>query len=142
MSSWPVEDIPDPDSLFYRIPVGQLRADRTVAPGNFKENKGSISTDWDKYSSAAQTRTRQGGPERFAVLRMIAGLIREIDGLSLSHEPIQHVVGQTDNRAHSSIYGLEFSSSTVADLGRKLRIRTELYKRFNTWEIPPFAPVD
>ena len=143
MNAWPVEGIPDPDSLFYRVPVAWLRpADLRVVPGIFRENKGSISTDWEKYSTAVQTRARQGGPERFAVLRMIVGQVREIDGLSVAHEPIQNVDGQPDNRAHSSIYGLESSMSAIADLGRKEKIRTELHRKFNTWEIPPHAPVD
>jgi hypothetical protein len=143
MNDWPVEEIPDPDSLFYRVSVGWLRpGDLRVAPGVFKENKGSISTDWEEYSTAAQTRSRQERPERFAVIRMIAGLVREIDGLTVSHSPIQNVGGQLDNRAHTSIFGLESPVSARPDLGRKEKIRTELQKRFNTWEIPPNAPTE
>jgi len=127
--------------LFYRVPVGQLRRDLKVAPGNFKENKGSISCDWEKYSTAAETRARQGTPERFAILRMVAGKIREIDELSVLHSPTQGVDGQPDNRAHTDIFGLESSAPTIVDLGRKERIRTELHRRFNDWEIPPNAPV-
>jgi hypothetical protein len=108
----------------------------------FKENKGAISSDWDKYSTAAQTRARQGGPERFAILRMVVGKIREIDELTVFHSPIQNIAGQSDNRAHANIFGLESSMSTNVNLGRKERIRTELHRRFNTWEIPPNAPVE
>jgi hypothetical protein len=56
MSVWPVEEIPDPDSLFYRVPVGQLRGDLKVAAGNFRENKGSISSDWAKNLSVNSDR--------------------------------------------------------------------------------------
>jgi hypothetical protein len=60
MDAWPIEEIPDQDSLFYRVPVAWLRpADLNIIPGVFRENKGSISTDWDKYSTAAETRSRQ-----------------------------------------------------------------------------------
>ena len=141
MNDWPAEDIPDPDSLFYRVAVGWLRpGESRVAPGVFKENKGSISSDWEKYSTAAQTRSRQGRPERFAVIRMVAGLVREIDGLTVLHSPIQNIDGQLDNRAHASVFGLESSASTKPDLGRKEKIRTELQRRFGDWEIPPNAP--
>jgi len=138
MDLWQVEQIPDSDSLFYRFPVGVLRADRMPFPGMFRENRGSISTDWEKYSTANETRARQGRPERFAVLRLIVGGIRAIDGLTVSHSPTQNVEGLPDNRAHSDIFGLELPAPPAnPDLGRKERIRTELHQRFNTWEIPP-----
>jgi hypothetical protein len=143
MPNWIVEDIPNQDSLFYRVPVDWLRPpDREVAPGVFKENKGSISTDWEKYSTAAKTRSRQGRPERFAVLRMIVGKVKEIEELTVSHEPVQGVEGQPDNQAHTSIYGLESKIVGPADLGRKEKIRSELYERFKVWEIAPNAPVE
>lgn len=142
MATWPVEYIPDPDGLFYRIPVGWIAPDQKVAPGVFKENKGSISTDWEKYSTAPETRARPGRPERFAVVKMIAGEIRAIPELTVTHAPVQGIEGQPDNRAHTCIHGLELQNSGVPDFGRKERIRTDLYKKFNTWEIPPNAPVE
>jgi hypothetical protein len=142
MIPWPVEDIPNPDSLFYRVPTGWLRPDLKVLPGVFKENKGSISTDWEKYSTAPETRARTGKPDKFAILRLVAGQVREIEGLTVSHLPIQNVEGQSDNRAHSDINGLESLTSEKPDLGRKEKIRTELKQRFSVWEIPPNAPVE
>jgi hypothetical protein len=143
MDLWQVEEIPDCDCLFYRFPVGDLRANKRPFPGMFRENKGSISTDWERYSTANQTRSRQGRPERFAVLRMIVGSIRAIDGLTVSHSPTQNVEGLPDNQAHSDIFGMESPAPpTNPDFGRKLRIRTELHQRFNTWEIPPGAPIE
>jgi hypothetical protein len=142
MDAWPVEIIPDPDSLFYRVPVGWLKpGEIRVAPGHFRVNKGSMSCDWQKYSTAAETRSRQGAPERFAIIGMIAGKIREIDALSVVHSPIQGVEGLLDNRAHTSVLGLEHSAITGAIHGQKEKIRTELYVRFHTWEIEPHAPV-
>lgn len=143
MSNWPVEDIPNADSLFYRVSVGWMRpGDLKVSPGFFRENKGSISCDWNKYSTAAETRSRQGRPEQYAVIRMIAGLIRQIDGLAVVHSPIQNIAGQPGNRAHTSVFGLESPASARPNLGRKEKIRTELQKQFNSWEIPPNAPLD
>lgn len=139
---WPVEEIPDCDSLFYRVLVAALRADRKPHPGVFSENKGSMSTDWGKYSTARETRARPGSPEKFAVLAMIVGKIREIDGLKVRHSPTQNVAELPDNQAHTDVFGLESQASADPDLGRKLRIRTELYKRFNKWEIAPGTPID
>ena len=143
MDQWQVEEIPDSDSLFYRVPVGWLPANQMPFPGIFQENKGSISTDWEEYSTANETRSRQGRPERFAVLRLIVAGIRAIDGMTVSHSPTQNVEGKPDNRAHSDVFGLEHPAPPInPEIGRKLRIRTELYQRFNTWEIPPGAPVE
>src|ERR1035438_1043712 len=141
MDLWRVEEIPECDSLFYRFPIGQLRADRKPFPGMFRENRGSISADWEKYSTAEETRARQGRPEIFAILRLIVGGIREIDGLTVVHSPTQNVVELPDNRAHSGIFGMESPTMSNPELGRKERIRTELHRRFNIWEIPPGAPV-
>ncbi|MGA3130963.1 MAG: hypothetical protein ABSD59_09195 [Terracidiphilus sp.] len=141
MDVWPVEDMLDGASLFYRVPVSWLRIDMKPHVGVFRENKGSISTDWDKYGTAATTRERQGRPERFAVIRLSVGGVREIRELVVSHSPTQNVPGLPDNRAHTDIFGLELPADAKPELGRKERIRTELYKRFNTWEIEPGAPV-
>lgn len=143
MDLWLVEEIPNSDSLFYRVPVCWLRVDQKPHIGIFRENEGSMSTDWKKYSTANETRARQGRPERFAVLRMVVSGIRAIDGLTVSHSPTQNVEGVPDNQAHTDVFGLEPPApSTNPDFGRKLRIRTELHQRFNTWEIPPGAPVE
>jgi hypothetical protein len=141
MRLWTVEEIPNEDSLFYRVPVSHLRSDRKPVPGNFRENKGSISTDWEKYSTAAETRARQGRPERFAVMRLSVGGVREINELTVVHSPTQNVESLPDNRAHTDIIGLESSEHDTHDLGRKERIRTELYKRFHDWEIAPDSPI-
>jgi hypothetical protein len=142
MEPWPIEEIGNDESLFYRVPVNWLGPTMRSFPGIFRENKGSISTDWERYSSASQTRARQGRPERFAIIRLVAGSVREIDGLSVVHSPVQNIEGLPDNQAHTDIFGLESSPSLNPELGRKERIRTELHKRFNEWEIPPNAPVE
>jgi hypothetical protein len=143
MDLWPVEELPDSASLFYRFPIGQLRANQKPFPGMFRENQGSISTDWEKYSTAKETRARQGRPEIFAVLRMNVGGIRAIEELTVIHSPTQNVEGLPDNRAHCDVFGLDPPVPPAnLDFGRKLRIRTELHHRFNAWEIPPGAPVE
>lgn len=139
---WPIEGIPDEASLFYRVPVTWLRPDARPFPGIFRENKGSISTDWDRYSAAAETRARQGRPERFAIMKLHAGGVRGITGLTILHAPTQNVSILPDNRAHTDIFGLEQQADSMPVLGWKEKIRSELYKRFNTWEIAPGDPVE
>jgi hypothetical protein len=142
METWQIEDIPDSDSLYYRVSVGWLGTDLKIAPGLFRENRGSISTDWSKYSTAAQTRSRQGRPEKYAVIKMVAGQVREIDELSVIHSPVQGVEGIANNQAHADIFGLLPKETDRPDLARQVRLRTALYQRFNRWEIAPNAPVD
>jgi len=141
MSSWPVEDIPDEDALFYRVPVGSLNpTDPQVHPGVFRENKGSMSVDWARYSTASETRARTGHAARFAIIKLVTGRVREIDGVSVQHSPVQEEPGQPDNRAHTDVFGMETAPSGAPIFGRKEKVRSELFDRFNTWEIPPNAP--
>jgi hypothetical protein len=142
MQNWPIEYIPDQASLFYRVPVSHLRPDRKPAPGNFRESGGSISTDWENYSTAAETRARPGRPERFAVIRLSVGGVREIEELTVSHSPVQPTGDSAGNRAHTDVLGLEENDVASPELGRKERIRTELHRRFHIWEIAPGTPVD
>jgi len=84
MTGWPIDPIPDQDSLFYRVPVAWLRADQKVQP--------SQRLRIGKYSTAAKTRERPGNAERFGVLKMLVGKIREIDGLVVARSPL--VIGR------------------------------------------------
>ncbi len=94
-----------------------------------------MSCDWDRYSSAQSTRARNGRPERFGVMRLNAGGIRQVVGLSLDHDPID------ENRAHSSILGLGPSDVPAEQRKNLTRLRYELHERFNSWEIRPSDPV-
>jgi hypothetical protein len=135
---WLVEVVPDEDSLFYRVPIADfVGRDFRPHPGVFRENKGSMSCDWEKYSSPAETRRRTGKPEVFGVLRLEAGEIRGIRGLHVEHDPVY-----PDNRAHSSVLGLGPSKGIDAEARAKLvGLRYELSELFADWEIHPNAPV-
>ena len=138
MTEWIVEEIPDGDQLYYRIPAAQVGKQGSPQPGHFRENKGSISTDWSKYSTPGETRARQGieRAASFGVIALLVGGVRSIEGLAVVHEPDSvHM-----NRAHTGIYGMEQPGAAV-DLARRERIRTALYKLVSGWEIPPSAPV-
>lgn len=78
MNRWLSEPIPDDAILFYRVPVGWLKPGNKLHPGVFRENKGSMSTDWSKYSTGAETRARTGKPLSYAVLRLVVSGVTEI----------------------------------------------------------------
>jgi hypothetical protein len=142
MNSWTIEEIPDEDALYYRVPLGWLPSNKQVFTGVFRESGGSMSTDWSRYSSAAQTRARQGRPERFAVLKMVKGQVAAIAGLTVQHSPVQGRPDEPDNRAHSDVFGLNAPRPPGAELAPKERIRTALLGICNGWEIPPDALVE
>lgn len=92
-----VEQIPDADFVYMRahrnlIPKG------AVEPGVFREQDGSMSVDWDRYSSPRDTRLRGKNPEANAVLRMNVGGIRKFNGIQVEHAPIPN------NRSHTDVF--------------------------------------
>jgi hypothetical protein len=94
---WPIEYIPDNDSVFMRAHETYFR-DGELEPGVFTPKEGpGMSVDWDKYSSKEQTRQRARKPEKNAVISMLVGGIRKIDQLDVAHRP------EPDNRAHSEV---------------------------------------
>ena len=97
--AWPVEVIPDADSVFMRAHRQHFR-DGQLGPGVFKEQDVGMSVNWDKYSSAEQTKQQAANPDDNAVLRMPVIGIRKIGELTVQHEP------ELENRAHSEVFGL------------------------------------
>ena len=127
---WEPEEIPNAGKLFMRVHVRQLLKDK-LHPGIFRPHRGrstdspaGMSTDWEKYSTAEQTRNRHPNPESNGVISLIAGIIRSIEGLRVQHEPIN------DNSAHTEVYGLEGVN--------KVRRRKKLFDHFNVWLIDPY----
>jgi hypothetical protein len=125
--SWPVEEIPDPDRLFLRVHAGQLRHGK-LHPGIFKVHEDSLSVDWERYSTAEETRLRALKDQRqTGVVALIAGIVRSIENLQVLHDPLP------SNRAHSGVFGIE----DPAKPERKVRIRSILFDHFKQWEIEP-----
>ncbi len=54
-----------------------------------------MSLDWDKYSTAEQTRNRGRKPHHNAVVSLMVGGIRTINNLEVLHTP------EKENQAHS-----------------------------------------
>lgn len=93
---FPVEEIPDADSVFMRAHETYCR-DGEVMPGVFTAKNGGMSVDWDKYSTKEETRQRAKNPAKNGVLRLAVGAIRGIDDLDVQHRPLP------TNRAHSEV---------------------------------------
>jgi hypothetical protein len=93
---WPIEKIPDLDSVFMRAHETYFR-NGDLMPGVFKAKDGGMSVDWSKYSTPEETRLRSKNPAKNAVVSLSVGGIREIGELDVEHRP------EPENRAHSEI---------------------------------------
>lgn len=94
--TFPVEDIPNRDSVFMRAHKDYIR-DGDIVPGVFREQDGSMSVDWDKYATPEDTRKRAKNPSNNAVLSLSVEGIRKIRNLNVRHAP------ESANRAHSEV---------------------------------------
>jgi hypothetical protein len=91
------EEIPNSDSVFMRAHRSYFR-DGKLEHGVFKAKDGpGMSVDWEKYSSAEDTRQRARNPRDNAVLALSASGIRSIEGLDVRHVP------EPQNRSHSEV---------------------------------------
>lgn len=126
-----IEPIPDPDRVFMRVPVGWLPGSQ-FHPGIFREIEGAISVDWEKYSTADETRGRARNPSQNGVIALVVGAVRLIESLSVEHEPI------LSNRAHSGIHGLTQPGALPAEESKTKR-RKLLFDLVTGWVIDPFA---
>ena len=93
---FPVEVIPDADSVFMRAHKDYIR-DGDLVPGVFREQDGSMSVDWNKYSSKEDTKRRAKTQANNAVVSLSVGGIRKINDLDVKHTP------EPSNRAHSEV---------------------------------------
>ena len=115
---WPVEPIPDADNVFMRAHRMHFR-DGELHPGVFREQGNGMSVDWDKYSTAEDTKNRaRKNPHDNAVVSMGVARVREIGNLQVKHQPDQAL----RNRAHSNVLGLPARDSPeLVEVRLKLR---------------------
>jgi hypothetical protein len=102
MTKWQPESIPDQDRPFMRVHVKTWVRDGEVRPGAFQnrpEGAPGMSTDWERYSSAEETRQRARKPLEQGVIAFRAGAARALPGQVVQHTP------QDDNRAHTDVFG-------------------------------------
>ena len=81
-----------------------------------------MSTNWEKYSTAEQTRGQP--PQSNGVVALVSGDVRTIPGLSVEHTP------SAENRAHTDVLGLE-------DEETKTERRDQLFEVCSTWLLTP-----
>ncbi len=105
---FPIEDILDPDELYYRVNHTFLR--KGLRPSIFQiggERGNELSADWCKYSTPRRTLKRAPKEKENDVVSMIAGRIRHKARLIVDHSPVEDDPELIDNQAHSLIYGWE-----------------------------------
>lgn len=118
---WPKEDIPDTDLLFMRVHIKTYAAKGKLSLGAFQNHDGGMSTDWNKYATPTETRSRGRRPaDEYAVVQMQAGKIRAVPGQVVEHNPIYPT-----NRAHTEVFGEKDEEARV------------LLNRCATWVIFP-----
>jgi hypothetical protein len=115
--SWPVEIIPGTDELFMRV-HRTFVVNGNLIPGVFRDHGGSMSTDWNKYSTSNDTLARSKKPADNGVIGMNVGEVRAVQPLEVIHKPL------TDNRAHADVSG-----------EKSTEVRVKLL-RIVTWAIP------
>jgi hypothetical protein len=126
----PVEEIPDADSLYYRVHVSLVKHNAgKVAPNCFRDSKGTgMSTNWSKYSTPE--RTRHDGRDKasqYGIVELPVAAVRRIDELSVVHAPVD------GNDAHSHVFGLGTGELLTQQ-------RAELYDACGRrWLLPPDA---
>ena len=97
---WPIEEIPDADSVFMRAHQDYFR-NGELQPGVFQPHGKGMSVNWDRYASAEGTKQQaRKNPEDNAVISMPVIGIRKIDDLRVEHTP------EPTNQAHSDVFGL------------------------------------
>lgn len=104
---WPGEEIPNEHSVFMRVHKNYLNAAGELIPGVFRDQGAGMSTDWEKYSTAEETRARSKSPLDNGVIKLSVGSMRLIEGLTVEHEPIEI------NRAHSEVFGQKTPEARV-----------------------------
>lgn len=117
---FPIEEIPDDDSVFMRAHRTRMR-DGAPRASAFEPHGGSMSVDWDKYSTACDTRARGKKPEDNAVVQMVVSAIRN-ENLGVNHAP------ELDNQAHTDVM-------LPADNGEQTEARLKL-SRLATVVVP------
>ena len=95
--------IPNEDELFFRVHRSYLR-DGEIIPGAFRDQGDhpilrGMSTDWNRYSTAEESRKRARSPEDNGIVSLEVARVRAISGLEVDHDP------QWRNRAHSHVNG-------------------------------------
>jgi hypothetical protein len=94
---WPIEQIPHEHFLFMRIHACYVKFGDPI--GAFRDIGNGMSTDWEKYSTAQESRDRARDPSQNGVVKLNVGKICQLEGMAVAHTP------EPLNRAHSEVFG-------------------------------------
>jgi hypothetical protein len=111
VGSWSSEEIPGEDHLWMRVHRVDME-NGEILPRGFKNRpttKDGMSTDWDKYATAQDTRNRGRVPLDNAVIRLNVGTVREIPDQTVVHTP--DLI--KPNRAHTDVFGKKHPEARV-----------------------------
>ena len=98
MTVWPAETIPHTDDLYMRV-HHQWTRDGAPVPGAFQNRDGGMSTEWARYSTPDETRSRGRVPADNGVVKMHVGTVRGLPNQTVVHTP------EKTNRAHTDVLG-------------------------------------
>lgn len=120
---WPVEHIPDEHRLFMRVHRDFYDFDDgRPLPVAFRDQGGAMSTDWEKYATARDTRDRGRIPQDNAVVSLVKGGVCTINGLSVVHSPDY----ANHNRAHTDVHGSKKAPGVRLTLSQICKVEIQL----------------
>jgi hypothetical protein len=110
-ADWPIEVVPNGDTIYRRAHKQKFK-NGEAQPSAFELVDG-LSTDWEKYSTAKETRQRAPKPFDNGVVSLSVEGVRGINTLTVDHSPIQRGSKLQDvkgnpippNRAHTDVNG-------------------------------------
>jgi hypothetical protein len=123
---WPAELIPDRARVFRRVHrtflLGRAEKDEDGIPLGAIRKDVELSTDWSKYSTPEETRSRALKPEANGVISLPVGSIRRETQQTETVQTVEHAP-EPNNRSHSLV------------VGRKDQETRVLLSRLARWEI-------
>lgn len=105
---WAAEEIPDDGILYQRVHRNNLDDKGAPIPGAFRNTptkQDGMSTDWEKYSTPAETRARARSPAANSIIALAVGKVREIEAQTVEHTPVNPAPTILPNRAHADVFG-------------------------------------
>jgi len=99
MMKWPIEVIPDNDSVYYRVHQSSIIQGKII-PYAFREIGEGMSTDWAKYSTPQESRGRAKNPFQNAIVSLVVARLKNLR-LEVAHSPTEK------NRSHTNVKGID-----------------------------------
>ena len=100
-------------------------------PAVFKENKGGMSTDWDRYSTALKTleRIEESRRVNFHVIKLSVDYIRQRRSLGVVHSPDVEL----NNRSHTDVLGVDTKDGEPLNQDDRKENKDYLFDMYSEW---------